>query len=53
MPNWKDTSVPSRDAWLTFRLTAVLIVQTFQHCWRYCFLRHKAFFSLINLETRG
>lgn len=35
MPNWRDTSVPSRDAWLTFKLTTAFIVETFQCCWRY------------------
>lgn len=28
VPNWGDTSVLSRDAWLTFRLTTALIVET-------------------------
>lgn len=35
VPNWRDTSVPSRDAWLTFKLTTVFIVETFHCCCHY------------------
>lgn len=50
MPNWKDPSVPSRDTWLTFKLTMALIVETFQYCWCYCFLFYCLLYSLINLD---
>lgn len=45
VPNWSDTSVPSRD-----KLTTALIVETFQGFWRYGFLRHTLLYSLINLH---